>query len=205
MHTIEEVSSEIPDAKVFSVLDAKSGFMQIKLDEESSLLTTFNTPIGRFRWLRMPFGLKSSPEVYQRIMDEMLENIDGAFAIMDDVLVAGRDLAHHDQILRKVIQRATLYNLKLNMQKLRIRQSEVPYIGHIISSEGLKADPAKVKAVHEMPAPTDKEGIKRFLGFVTYLSKFIPNLSSIDAPLRQLLKSDVVLNGNLPRSKHLVS
>jgi len=78
MRTIEEVVSTISDAKVFSKLDAKSGFLQIKLDEASSLLTTLNTPLGRYRWLSLPFGIKCAPEIFQRIMDQMQEAIEGA-------------------------------------------------------------------------------------------------------------------------------
>ena len=192
MKTIEEVVTEVgPDAKVFSVLDAKSGFLQIELDEESSYLTTFNTPIGRYRWTRLPFGVKCAPEIFQRIMDEMLSGIRGAFSIMDDILVAGRDTPHHDEIIREVLQKATEYNLKLNMKKCKIRQPEVPYVGHIVGSAGLKPDPQKVTAVQEMAQPESKEDLKRFLGFIQYLGKFIPKLSEVDAPLRELTKADV--------------
>ena len=83
--TAEEISVKIPDAKVFTVLDAKSGYLQMKLDYESSLLTTMNTPIGRYRWLKLPFGIKSAPEMYQRTMNEMFEGIDHVYAIMDDI------------------------------------------------------------------------------------------------------------------------
>ncbi|KAJ8366207.1 hypothetical protein SKAU_G00150380 [Synaphobranchus kaupii] len=191
MRTTEEVVSTMPDAKVFSVLDAKSGFLQIELDEASSFLTTFNTPIGRFRWLRLPFGVKCAPEIFQRIIDQMLEGISGATGIMDDILIAAPTIEEHDRTLREVVERATSYNLKLNFDKCHIRQSTVPYVGHLITADGLKPDPAKTEAVRCMPAPTDREGVRRFLGFVTYLSKFIPNLSEIDAPLRQLTKNDV--------------
>ena len=94
--TVEEIAAKIPEAKVFTVLDAKSGYLQIKLGCESSLLTTMNTPIGRYTWLKSPFGIKSAPELYQRAIDEMLEDIDKAYAIMDYILIAGRDIAHHD-------------------------------------------------------------------------------------------------------------
>ena len=115
MRTIKKVISTIPDAKVFSKLNAKSGFLQIKLDEASSLLTTFNTPFGRYRWLRLPFGIKCAPEIFQRIMDQMLKGIVGATAIMDDTLIAGSNTEQHDAVLRKVMERATTYNLKLNL------------------------------------------------------------------------------------------
>ena len=106
MKTVEEVASNIPNATVFSVVDAKQGFLQIKLDNDSSYLMTFNISQGRYRWLRLPFGLKCAPEIFQRIMDNMLEDIDGAEAIMDDILIAGKDKASHDAILKKVLQKA---------------------------------------------------------------------------------------------------
>ena len=96
MKTIDEIITEIPDAKVFSVLDAKSGLLQIRLDTQSSFLTTFNTPIGRYRWLRLPFGIHCASEIYQRIMDQMLEGVNGAYAIIDDILIAGCDVHEHD-------------------------------------------------------------------------------------------------------------
>lgn len=143
MRTIEEVISTTPGAKV---LDAKSGFLQIELDEASSFLTTFNTPIGRFRWLRLPFRIKCAPEIFQRIMDQMLEGINGAAGVMDDILIAAPTMEEHDAILRKVVERATSYNLKLNFEKCHMRQSAVPYIGHLITADGLKPDPAKTEA-----------------------------------------------------------
>ncbi|XP_060085903.1 uncharacterized protein K02A2.6-like [Ylistrum balloti] len=191
MKTMDDALANIPNATVFSVLDAKSGFLQIKLEEKSSYLTTFNTPIGRFRWLRLPFGLKCSPEIFQRIMDEMLEGIEGAIAVMDDILVAGTDIQHHDRILREVVERASSYNLKLNFDKCRVRKTRVSYVGHILTDKGVEADPEKVRAITDMPAPCDKEGVRRFLGLVQYLAKFLPNLSQVDAPLRILLKSNI--------------
>ncbi|KAK3772387.1 hypothetical protein RRG08_031411 [Elysia crispata] len=111
---------------------------------------------------------------------------------MDDILIAGTDLKQHDQILKQALRGATGYNLKLNMRIVRARQKSVEYCGHIISPEGLKADPEKIKAVREMPKPRDKESLCRFLGFVTYLGKFITNLSQKDQPLRQLLKTEYI-------------
>ena len=113
-------------------------------------------------------------------MDQMLEGIEGAVSVMEDILIAAPTVQEHDAILRRVVENAKSYNLP-----------SVPYVGHLITADGLKPDPAKVEAVQGMSPPLDKEGVHRFLGFVTYLSKFIPNLSEVDAPLRQLLKRDV--------------
>jgi transposase InsO family protein len=191
MKTIEEVISNLNGMKYFSTLDAKSGFCQLPLDDESSYLTTFNTPLGRFRWLVLPFGIKSAPEIYQRTMDSMLEGIDGATAIMDDIIIAGKTLEEHDEILKSVLQRATEWNVKLNIDKCNLRQQSIKYVGHIITDKGANPDPEKVRAIVEMPQPTTREEIATFLGFVTYLNKFIPKLSEVDSPLRDVMKSEV--------------
>ena len=117
----------------------------MKLDYESCLLITMNTPLGRYRRLKSPFGIKSAPELYQRTMDEMLEGIDHAYAVMDDILVAGRNIDYHVTVLNDVLNRAKSHNLKLNFNKMKERKQEVPCVGHIISSERLKVDPDKVR------------------------------------------------------------
>ena len=199
--TIEEIVADMPGANTFSVIDAKSGFLQIKLDYESSLLTTFNTPIGRFRWLRLPFGIKSAPEIYQRIMDDMLHDIEGARAIMDDIIIIGRSEEEHDKIMRQVVERATEWNLKLNFDKCQIKQKSVKYVGHVLTDQGLKPNPDRVRAIQEMPTPTSKEDVRRFLGVIQYLSKFIPNLSEIDGPLREIMKKNVHFFWEKPQEK----
>ena len=126
----------------------------------------------------------------------MLKGTDDAYAIIDDILIAGDDLKRHDEILKKVVSRATEYNFKLNFDKCKIRQKCMTYMGQLLTNKELKPDPEKIGAIIEMPPPQDKEGIRRFLGFVQYLSKFIPNPSQVDAPLRVLLKSDVKFEWN---------
>ncbi|XP_056109383.1 uncharacterized protein K02A2.6-like [Rhinichthys klamathensis goyatoka] len=189
--TVEEVVSNMPNAKVFSVLDANQGFWQIKLDDDSSKLCTFNTPIGRYRFLRLPFGISSASEVFQRAVAQMIEDLDGVINIVDDLLVWGETVQEHDARLRKLLQRAREYNLKLNKKKCQIRTSQIKYIGHVLTADGLKPDEEKVRAVVQLPTPEDKQDLQRFLGMLQYLAKFIPNLSEVSAPLRQLLENDV--------------
>jgi hypothetical protein len=143
MKTMDEVASGLEGANTFSILDAKNGFWQLKLDEESSLLCTFNTPIGPYRFTRLPFGVKCAPEIFQRTMDRMLENLDGGEIIMVDVIVTG-DKTTHDERLTKFLERASTQGLKLNREKCKIRLREVPYVGHFLTVEGLKMDPRKV-------------------------------------------------------------
>ena len=192
MRTIEEVISQMPNAKIFSVLDANHGFWQVKLDSDSSKLCTFNTPFGRYSFKRLPFGITSAPEVFQKITTELFEGITGVEVIVDDILVWGEDLKQHDERLEKVLQRAKERNLKLNRDKCKFRSTQVPYIGHLLTDEGLKADPGKVQAILDMPTPNSTEELLRFLGIITYLQKFVPNMSQLAAPLRQLLEKNVL-------------
>nr|XP_039255361.1 uncharacterized protein K02A2.6-like [Styela clava] len=192
MQSIEDVVSRMPNAKVFSVLDANHGFWQVKLSKESCKLCTFNTPFGRYCFQRLPFGIKSAPEVFQQIMSHLLENLEGVEVIIDDLLIWGENVKQHDERLVKVLEIARKSNLKLNRSKCRFRLNEVSYIGHLLTDKGLKPDPNKVKAVQDMPVPENVKDLQRFLGVITYLAKFIPNLSQIAAPLRNLLEKDLL-------------
>ena len=128
----------------------------------------------------------------------MLEGIDHAYAIINDTLVAGRDISLHDSVLEKVVYRAKSYN-----PKLRVRKRQVPYVGHIISAEGLKPDPEKVRAIKEMPPPTTKEDVRRFLGSIQYLAKFLPMLAEVETPLRELTSRDVLFHCDAPQAEAL--
>lgn len=198
MPTIEEVLPQLSNAKVFSILDAKDGFWQVMLDEESSYLTTFWTPNGRYRWLRMPFGISTAPEEYQRRQHEILEGLKGISNIADDILVYGcgdtieEATADHDKHLLAVLGRARENNLKFNEKKMRLRLPEVSYIGHLLTATGVQPDPEKIRAVVEMPRPQDKAGVQRFLGFVNYLARCLAQLSTVCEPLRRLTDKDAI-------------
>ena len=191
MQTTEDVISRMSKAKVFSVLDANHGFWHVKLDKESSKLATFNTPFGRYSYTRLPFGINTAPEVSQNIMSHLFDDIEGVEVIVDDLVVWGENTEQPDFRLRQVLDRCRERNLKLNKDKCRFRVSEVSYVGHLLSADGVKPDPLKVEAIKAIPPPGDREELQRFLGVVTYLSKFIPNMSQKSAPLRQILQKDV--------------
>jgi RNase H-like domain found in reverse transcriptase/Reverse transcriptase (RNA-dependent DNA polymerase) len=194
--TIEDILPDLSRAKVFSLLDTKNGYWHVQLDESSSELTTFGTPWGRYRWLRMPFGIAPAPEEFQRHLDENLERLEGVKAVADDILVYGigdskeEALKDHDRKLEALLQRCRERNIKLNKNKLRLRLPEVRYMGFLISDKGLRCDPAKVEAITSLPQPTDKQGVQRLLGMTNFLQKFAPGLSTVVAPLRELLQKD---------------
>ena len=136
-------------------------------------------------------GIKSAPEMYQRRMEQVFEGIQGIRVIMDDIITYGSNQEEHDTRLRDVLVRARDNNLRLKKSKCHIEKEEVKFHGHVFTREGLKTDPEKVRAVVDIPRPTDKAGVQRRLGMVNYVSKFIPNMSGFTSPLRQLLHQDV--------------
>ena len=190
--TAEDIATRLSGKKLFSIVDEKDGFWQIHLDEESSYLCTFNTPFGRYRFTRLPFGVCSAPEVFQKKNEVLFGDIDGVEVIFDDIIVAAQDEKEHDEIMAKLLERAKAENVKFNPDKLQYKVKEVKYMGNVVSELGLKPDSEKVRAIVDMPLPKSKEELRRFLGMVNFFSKFIPHQSSITDPLRQLLKQDSV-------------
>ena len=192
MPTLEEILPRLAKAKVFSTLDAKDGFYQIGLDQESSMKTAFWTPLGRYHYLQMPFGVSLAPEEFECKLHKKLDDLPGVVVLRDDVLVMGygdsqeEAVKDHDENLVRLLQRAREVNLKLNKSKINLRKTEVKFMGHVVTNQGLKPDPDKVKAVEAMPRPTYKKELSSLLGFVNYLSKFFPRLSEVAQPLQEL-------------------
>ena len=162
---IEDLLPNLSKAKVFTVLDAKNGFWHVQLDQESSYLTTFATPWGHYRWKRMPFGISAAPEEFQRRLDTALKGLEGVRPICDDILIYGvgdsydEAMVDHDNKLVALLQRCRSKGIKLNQKKLKFRRSQVSFMGHLISAEGLCPDPAKVEAIQKMPNPFNKQDI----------------------------------------------
>ena len=130
MTTIEEVVAHTPNAKIFSVLAASSGFWQIQLDNVSARLCTFNTPFGCYMVKQLPFGISSAQDVFQCIMSEIFQDIEGVEVLVDDILVWTESEEQHDRILNEVLSRARSRNLMLNIEKSQIK---CRYAGHILS------------------------------------------------------------------------
>ena len=193
---IEEILPELSKAKVFSKVDLKEGFLQVELDEESSKLTVFQTPWGRYRFHRMPFGITPAPEIFQMKLDQSLEGLKGVFKIADDILITGQGETEreadvdHDRNRKSLLDRCRERNIKLN-KKFTFKCDDVQFIGHRLTKEGLKPDPAKVKAILSMKKPDDVAAVQRLMGMVKYLSKFLSDLSQICEPIRRLTHKDV--------------
>ena len=195
--TIEEKLPHLTKAKVFTIVDVSEAFHNVVLDEPSSPLTTFQGPNGRYRYLRMPFGISSSPEEYQRRQQEFLEGLEGVINIADDICVYGcgdtEEEANedHDKNLITLLNRCRERDLRLSAKKIQFKSASVSFMGHILTNKGVAPDPSKVNAIQEMPRPDDRNGVQRFLGMCQYLSKFCPRLSEVVLPLRDLIKMNV--------------
>ena len=145
----------------------------------------------------MPFGISPAPEYFQRKLDQNLEGLNGIYKIADDIVITGRGASideavnDHDANLLKLFYRCRERNLKLNREKLQLKCSETPFIGHVLTPEGVKPDPRKVDAILKMERPNDVAAVRRLVGLVNYLSKFLSKLSELCEPLRRLTHKDV--------------
>ena len=176
--------------RYFTVLDAKSGYHQIEIDEEHKERTAFTVgPLGFFEYNRMPFGLSNSPATYQRLMEDCLGelHLNICFIFLDDIIVFSRTFEEHLHRLQQVFDRLRATGLKLSPKKCTFFQRKVKYVGHIVSDQGIETDPDKTCKVLNWPTPTTPEEVRKFLGFAGYYRRFIANFSRIARPLSQLM------------------
>ena len=190
--TVEFTLGKLSGSKVFSKIDANSAFWQRKLSESSRLLTTFITPWGRFCFNRLPYGISTGSEQFQRCMNNILEGLEGVECEIDDLLVHGKSQDQHDLRLHAVLKRLEESNVTLNKSKCLFSVPSVRGLGHVISAEGISPDPDKVKAIINIPQPKNVADVRSFMGMVNQFNKFTSNLATKSKPLRDLLCKDSV-------------
>ena len=152
---------------MFTKLYANSGFWQIPLPPTSQYLTTFITPFGRYCFRRMPFGITSAPEHFQKRMHKVLEDLLGVLCMMDDIILFGESSEEHDARVRAVIRRLEGNCVTLNFEKCEFAKSSITYIGHVVSANGIRADPPKVRAIKQMQLPKDVGNTRRLSAWRT--------------------------------------
>ncbi|GBM02999.1 Retrovirus-related Pol polyprotein from transposon 17.6 [Araneus ventricosus] len=140
----------------------------------------------------MPYGIKCAPERFQRVVAEMLEDIQNADNFFDDLIFGGKTLEENNETLEKVFKRCIEFNLKLSKEKSQICQTRVTFLDHTLSSDGIAVDKSKLEPILCMSKPEDRQSLHRYLGMINYSSKFLPNLSTLIAPLRELIKNNTV-------------
>lgn len=190
---IEDVLDQLGRARYWSSLDLQAGFHQISLKPGLSRACTAFSVEGRghYQWKRLPFGLKISPNSFSRMMSIALAGLSNAFCFIDDILVWGCSLRHHNSNLIALLQRLRKFNLKINLEKCKFLRKELIYLGHKFGKSGLLPDPSKFSAIDNYPVPTKPDEVLRFVAFCNYYRKFIPNFAEIARPLNNLLRKNV--------------
>ena len=189
---VDDTLAQLAGAKKFTKLDVNSGFWQIPLAKSSQLLTTFITPFGRFYFNKLPFGISCAPELFQKRMSAMLRELQEVLCLMDDVLVYGQDQEEHNKRLEAVLQRIQYAGVTLNPDKCKFSKDQLKFLGHIIDKDGVRADPAKVQVVLDLPLPSNVSQMRQFVGTINQLAKFVPNCAHVIRPLTELLSSKQV-------------
>ena len=185
---IDDTLDAMAGAKIFSTLDLASGYWQVELEPSDREKSAFVTSQGLFEFKVMPFGLTGAPATFQRLMDLVLSGLQWQICLvyLDDVIVFARDFNEHLERLRQVFDRLREAGLKLRPGKCHLFQTQVPYLGHVISGDGVATDPAKVDAVSSWPQPTCVSDVRSFLGLTSYYRRFVENFAQIASPLHRL-------------------
>ena len=198
---LDDVLHNLSESRVFTKVDLRDGYWHVQLDEESSKLTTFQTCFGRYRWLRLPQGLSVSSEIFQRKVLELFGHLDGVVAIHDDIIIHGPDKETHDKNLAKFLNICKEHNVSLKKEKIRLAQPSITFMGHIISDTGIATDPEKVKAITHFPTPKNVTEVRRFIGMIQFVARYIPHLTNLLHPLLNLTKKDVLFTWSESQEK----
>lgn len=187
---VEDALHSLVGSKWFSVLDLRSGYYQIPMEEADKEKTAIICPLGFYQFECMPQGISGAPATFQIVMEKTLGDMNflEVLVYLDDLIVFGRTLEEHNQRLLKVLDRLREEGLKLSLDKCQFCRTSVTYVGHIVSQDGIATDPFKVEAVVNWPRPQTVTQLRSFLGFCGYYRRFVKGYSSLCRPLNQLLK-----------------
>jgi len=190
---IDDLIDKLSEKTNFTKLDLKSGFFHVHMHEDSIKYTAFTTPMGQYEWLRMPFGLRNAPAVFQRFVNKIFADLvkeDKVLIYMDDILIATKDSKSHMEILTEVFRRLVDNKLELRLDKCEFLQREIKYLGYISSGEGIKPDSKGMQAVKDFPVPTKTHDVQSFLRLCSYFRRFVKDFSTKAKPLYDLVRKD---------------
>lgn len=185
---LEESFSALSGAQWFSVMDLKSGYYQIEMNESDKHKTTFVCPLGFWEWNRLPQGITNAPSTFQRLMEKCMGDINlrEVLVFLDDIIVFSKTLEEHEMRLANVLNRLRENGLKLSPEKCRFFQTSVRYLGNIVSQNGIETDPQKIETLKTWPRPQTLKELRSFLGFSGYYRRFVKDYSKIVKPLTKL-------------------
>ncbi|XP_062558257.1 uncharacterized protein K02A2.6-like [Armigeres subalbatus] len=190
MPNIDAAITSITKVTKLSKIDLEAAYYHFELDEDSRDITTFVARSGVYRFRRLMFGIKSAPELFQREMENLFRGIEGVIVYMDDVLIHGATDEEHDEALKRVLQILKDRNMKINDQKSIYSVTEVEFLGHCVSKDGIRPTDERIKAILSLQAPSSVTELRSLLGLVNFVGRFVPNLSGLTHHMRQLLIKD---------------
>nr|VZI20025.1 unnamed protein product [Spirometra erinaceieuropaei] len=193
---IDTTLEALAGAPCFSTLDLQSGYWQLEMAPEDRPKTAFSIPSGLYEFETMPFGLENAPDTFQRLMASVLRDLrpTACLVYLDDVIVHESTVESHLDNLQTVFNRLQAVGLKLNPAKCRFLKKSVPFLGHIVSTEGVKTDPAKTEPIRIWPQSTSVSQLRGFLSLASYNHRFIKDFAHIAAPLNRLTGKQNVCN-----------
>lgn len=193
MPIAEDCLEYLSKKNMFTLLDLKSGFHQVKMAENSRRYTSFVTPCGQYEYLKMPFGLKNAPAVFQRFINNILKDFiikREIVVYMDDILIASSSISEHEELLGRVLYRIATNGLELQLNKCLFLHKELEFLGYIVSAEGIKPGRRKVEDILRYPVPTSIHSAHSFISLCSFFRRFVPRFSAIAHPINKLLRKD---------------
>ena len=188
MPRIDDLIDLLGKAGFITTLDLAKGYWQVPLAPEACVKTAFSSPLGLFQFTVMPFGLQGAPATFQRLMDSVIAGLDCCAAYLDDLIVYSGTWKEHLVHLEQVFSRLKQAGLTVKANKCQIGMKECVYLGHVVGKGQVRPEPSKLEAVVAFPVPKTKKDVRAFLGLSGYYRRFIPNYSSVAAPLSDLTK-----------------
>jgi hypothetical protein len=190
---IDEALDSLNGASWFCTLDLATGYWQVPMDKQSQPKTAFCSRQGLYEFTVMPFGLCNAPATFERLMEYVLSGLQWrkCLVYIDDIIIFGKTFKEVLANLREIFLRLREHRLTLKAKKCDLFKNSVSYLGHIVSADGVQTDPTKVEAVRDWPEPKSVKEVRSFLGLASYYRRFIPEFSTIAAPLNALLKKDI--------------
>ncbi|KAK1648970.1 hypothetical protein QYE76_066775 [Lolium multiflorum] len=190
---LDDMLDELSGSIMFSKVDLRSGYHQIRMQLGDEWKTAFKTKFGLYEWLVMPFGLTNAPSTFMRLMNEVLRAFIGRFVVVyfDDILIYSKSLEEHLDHLRAVFNALRDARLYGNLEKCTFCTNRVAFLGYVVTAQGIEVDPAKIEAIENWPQPKTVTQVRSFLGLAGFYRRFVKDFGSIAAPLNELTKKDV--------------
>ena len=172
-------------------MDIRAGYHGIPLDKPSIPKTAFNSPLGKYEYVKVPFSLAQAPAYFQELMTGILKDFYFAIAYLDNIIIFSKTPQEHLLHIRMVFEKLKSANLSMKKSKSSFFSKEIQYLGHILSTTGIRPLPAKTHAIQHMQPPTTPKQVRAFLGLVRYYRKFIKGFAKIAKPLTLLTRQQV--------------